>query len=141
MLLDLSLLMSVHHLQIVVFEQLGLSDIHKIADIVLRETAQLLHDRGIGVRVTQQLKEKICQDGYDRTYGARPLRREIMRVVNDGLCDAILQGELVSGDVALLDVGPDGTVVLENRRDLAQEGFNDVVVYPMTTSVEANVET
>lgn len=128
-------------MQIIVFEQLGLSDIYKIADIVLKETAELLLDRGIGVRVTQQLKEKICRDGYDSTYGARPLRREIMRVVNDGLCDAILQGEIVSGDVALLDVGADGSVVLQNRRDLAQEDFNDVVVYPMTSSVEASVET
>lgn len=127
-------------LQIVVFNQLSMADIRAIADIVLRETAELLQARGIGVRITLELKEKICQDGYDRSYGARPLRREILRVVNDGLCDAILNGSLVEGDVALLDVGPDGSVMLQNRKDLAQEDCNDVVIYPMKSSVEASVE-
>lgn len=126
--------------EIVVFEPLGLSDIHKIADIILRETAKLMHEQGICVRVTLGLKEKICKDGYDRMYGARPLRREIMRVVNDGLCDAILQGELGPGDIAILDVGPDGEVVLERHSDIPQGDYNDVVVYPIKSSVEASVE-
>ncbi|GMH41244.1 hypothetical protein BSKO_09154 [Bryopsis sp. KO-2023] len=135
--------------EVVVFDQLSMPDIHKIADIILRETAELLIPRGISLRVTLELKQKICQDGYDKSYGARPLRREIMRVVNDTLSEAILGGEIKEGDVALLDVDSEGEVVMRKGDEIPNHlvvelkngDYNDVVVYPISSgsSVQANV--
>lgn len=136
--------------EVVVFDQLSMPDIHKIADIILRETAELLAPRGISLRVTLELKQKICRDGYDKSYGARPLRREIMRVVNDTLSEAILSGEVKEGDIALLDVNAEGQVIMrrgdeiQDLVDLKAGDYNDVVVYPISSqaksSVQANVE-
>ena len=77
--------------EVVVFENLGLSECHEIANILLNEVArQLLELHGIHLHITLALKESIVKHGYDRSYGARPLRREITRVVDDTLSDAIL---------------------------------------------------
>lgn len=126
--------------EVVVFDQLKLGDIHKIADIILQEVADMLKPRGISLRVSLALKHKICEDGFDPAYGARPLRREIMRVVNDTLSDAILHEELGEGSVAFLDVDPQGEVVL--RKELPQMGadYSDVVVYPVSTKESSEVQ-
>ena len=52
------------------------------------------------------------EDGFNPSYGARPLRRAIMRLIEDCLAERILTGEIKEGDVVIMDVDPDGAIAV-----------------------------
>jgi ATP-dependent Clp protease ATP-binding subunit ClpC len=56
----------------------------------------------------------VVEEGYDPNYGARPLRRAIMRLLEDNLAEAILSGDIQDGDTALIDVDEDNNVQLSS---------------------------
>ncbi len=58
--------------------------------------------------VTTAFEDKVIDEGFDPSYGARPLRRAIMRLLEDSLAEAILTGHINDGDNALVDVDEDG---------------------------------
>jgi ATP-dependent Clp protease ATP-binding subunit ClpC len=60
--------------------------------------------------VSDRFKERVVEDGYSPSYGARPLRRAIMRLLEDSLAEAMLSGQIKDGDTAIVDVGDDGQV-------------------------------
>ncbi|KHG39712.1 MULTISPECIES: ATP-dependent Clp protease ATP-binding subunit [Aphanizomenon] len=95
---------------IIVFTQLNKDEVKQIAEIMLRDVGSRLKDKDIALEVTEAFKEKVVQEGYDPSYGARPLRRAIMRLLEDSLVEAILSGEIVDGDKAIVDVDDDGQV-------------------------------
>jgi ATP-dependent Clp protease ATP-binding subunit ClpC len=90
--------------EVVVFRQLAPEDARLIADLELASTAARMAERGLHLEVTADLMARIVEEGYDKEYGARPLRRAIVRLVDDALSDAMLKGELAEGDIARLDV-------------------------------------
>lgn len=51
-------------------------------------------------------------EGFNPTYGARPLRRAIMRLIEDCLAERILAGDIKEGDVVIMDVDPDGAIAV-----------------------------
>ena len=67
-----------------------------------------LEERKIHITLTDAAKEQIVREGYDPTYGARPLKRTIQRRVLDALALRILEGEFVEGDTVTVDAGVDG---------------------------------
>jgi len=71
-----------------------------------------LSDQGIGLVVSDEARDFLLKEGFDEEYGARPLRRTIQTYVDDALADALLAGELASGETALLTVR-DGQMVVE----------------------------
>ncbi|MDD1419661.1 ATP-dependent Clp protease ATP-binding subunit [Dolichospermum sp. ST_sed1] len=95
---------------IIVFTQLNKDEVKQIAEIMLRDVASRLKDKDITLEVTEAFKEKVVQEGYDPSYGARPLRRAIVRLLEDSLVEAILSGEIANGDKAIVDVDDDGQV-------------------------------
>lgn len=95
---------------IIVFTQLNKDEVKQIAEIMLRDVASRLKDKDIALEVTEAFKEKVVQEGYDPSYGARPLRRAIVRLLEDSLVEAILAGEIAEGDKAIVDVDDDGQV-------------------------------
>ncbi|MTJ54652.1 ATP-dependent Clp protease ATP-binding subunit [Anabaena sp. UHCC 0253] len=95
---------------IIVFTQLNKDEVKQIAEIMLRDVATRLKDKDIALEVTEAFKEKVVQEGYDPSYGARPLRRAIVRLLEDSLVEAILSGEITDGDKAIVDVDDDGQV-------------------------------
>ena len=95
---------------IIVFTQLNKDEVKQIAEIMLRDVASRLKDKDITLEVTAAFKEKVVQEGYDPSYGARPLRRAIVRLLEDSLVEAILSGEIANGDKAIVDVDDDGQV-------------------------------
>jgi ATP-dependent Clp protease ATP-binding subunit ClpC len=95
---------------IIVFTQLNKDEVKEIAEIMLRDVASRLKDKDITLEVTAAFKEKVVQEGYDPSYGARPLRRAIVRLLEDSLVEAILSGEIANGDKAIVDVDDDGQV-------------------------------
>ncbi len=83
---------------IVVFHALGEDKLAHIIDLRLQDLQNLLHDRKITIELTPEARHLIFATGYDRAYGARPLKRAIQRLVQDPLAMRILNGEVRHGD-------------------------------------------
>lgn len=96
--------------EIIVFTQLKKDEIKQIADILLKEVGTRLADKGITLEVTESFKDRVVQEGYNPSYGARPLRRAITRLLEDSLAEAMLSGEVREGDTAIVEVDDDGQV-------------------------------
>ena len=96
--------------EIVIFEPLTETELREIVDIMLREVQERLDERQVTLALTDAAKEALVQEGYDRVFGARPLRRTIERRVENPLSKRILAGEFGEGDRALVDYG-DGEYV------------------------------
>ena len=77
----------------------------EIIDIQLRGLMKRLADRKITVELTDRAKEFLVQEGYDPTYGARPLKRTIQKRVLDPLAMRVLEGEFAEGDHVVVDAG------------------------------------
>jgi ATP-dependent Clp protease ATP-binding subunit ClpB len=90
--------------EIIVFHPLTREQMRTIIDIQLRGLMKRLEDRKIRVELTDRAKDLLIAEGYDPTYGARPLKRTIQRRVLDPLAMHVLQGEFVEGDSVLIDV-------------------------------------
>lgn len=98
---------------IIVFRQLSKAEVTQIADILLREVSTRLAEQGIELEVTAKFKDRVVQEGYNPSYGARPLRRAIMRLLEDSLAEAMLAGSIKVGDTAIVDVDDRGEVKVE----------------------------
>ena len=91
---------------IVVFKALSKDDLRGIVDIQLRRLEKLLSDREIKLRLTPDAKNRLVDLGYEPQLGARPLRRAIVRELQNPLAEALLAGGYQGG--ATLEVGVDG---------------------------------
>jgi ATP-dependent Clp protease ATP-binding subunit ClpC len=114
--------------EIIVFRQLLREEVQQIAEILLKEVFQRLTDKGITLEVTQAFKARLLDEGYNPSYGARPLRRAIMRLLEDSLAEEILSGRLGDGDNAIVDVDEAGVVKIakgEPKRELLPSGAPD----------------
>lgn len=96
--------------EIIVFRQLTKDEVKEIADIMLKEVFGRLTEKGITLEVTERFKDRLIEEGYNPSYGARPLRRAIMRLLEDSLAEEILSGRIKDGDTAVVDVDESGTV-------------------------------
>ena len=88
---------------IVIFRPLGEEQLVHIVDLRLADMQKLLKDRHITLELTEAARHQLFLSGYDRAYGARPLKRAIQRLVQDPLAMKILDGEVVHGDHVLVD--------------------------------------
>ncbi len=103
--------------EIIVFRQLDNEEIKKICDILLKEVFNRLMEQGITLEVTEAFKDRLVTEGYNPSYGARPLRRAIMRLLEDSLAEEILSGRVQTGDTAIVDVDDQGKVrVLQGEK-------------------------
>jgi len=89
--------------EIIVFRQLSKNEVKEIAEIMLQEVFARLQDKGIKLSVTDAFKERLVEEGYNPSYGARPLRRAVMRLLEDSLAEEVLSGRIKDGDKALVD--------------------------------------
>ena len=88
---------------IIVFSPLGEEQLTHIIELRLDDLRTLLADRKITIELTPAAKELLFLEGYDRAYGARPLKRAIQRLVQDPLALKILEGEILHGDHVVVD--------------------------------------
>jgi ATP-dependent Clp protease ATP-binding subunit ClpB len=88
---------------IILFRPLEEAQLVRIVDLRLADLRKMLADRKISIEVTQSAKELIFKEGYDRAYGARPLKRAIQRLVQDPMAMKILDGEILHGDHVVID--------------------------------------
>jgi len=110
--------------EIIVFRQLTKEEVKRISDILLREVFGRLTEKDISLEVTERFKNRLVEEGYNPSYGARPLRRAIMRLLEDTLAEEILSGRLQEGDTAVVDVDEDGKVQIQprERKELMAQG-------------------
>jgi ATP-dependent Clp protease ATP-binding subunit ClpC len=106
--------------EIIVFRQLTKDEVKQISSILLREVCSRLTEQGITLEVTQRFQDRLVEEGYDPSYGARPLRRAIASLLEDCLAEEILSGGLKDGDTVVVDVDDEGQIqVLQgDKREL-----------------------
>ena len=107
--------------EVVIFGPLGREEIGRIVDIQLAHLRRRLEDRRIHLVVTDAAKALLGREGYDPTYGARPLKRTIQKLVQDPLALKLLEREFVEGDTVVVDVAGDQVVF---RKEVAAEVLN-----------------
>jgi ATP-dependent Clp protease ATP-binding subunit ClpC len=98
--------------EIIVFRQLTRDEVKEIAEIMLREVFGRMREKGISLSVTDAFKERLVEEGYNPSYGARPLRRAVMRLLEDSLAEEFLSGRIGEGDSAIVDVDDNKQVVI-----------------------------
>jgi ATP-dependent Clp protease ATP-binding subunit ClpB len=98
--------------EVVVFTPLDRAQISRIVDIQLAHLRRRLADRRIELEVTQEAKSLLGAEGYDPTFGARPLKRTIQRLVQDALALKILEGVFKDGDTVKVDARGDKIVLV-----------------------------
>jgi ATP-dependent Clp protease ATP-binding subunit ClpB len=93
---------------VVVFHPLAEEQLEHIIELRLADLEKLLTDRHITLELTPAARKAIFKAGYDRAYGARPLKRAIQRLVQDPLAVKILDGTVRHGDHVMVDAGKTG---------------------------------
>jgi len=101
--------------EIIVFRQLSRDEVKEIAEIMLKEVFGRMQEKGITLSVTEAFKERLVEEGYNPSYGARPLRRAVMRLLEDSLAEEFLSGRIGEGDAALVDVNEEKQVVIRKQ--------------------------
>ncbi|YP_003359282.1 Clp protease ATP binding subunit (plastid) [Cryptomonas paramecium] len=96
--------------EIIVFRQLTKNEVGRIADIMLKEVFNRISAKGIQLKVTSRFKDHLINEGYNPVYGARPLRRAVMRLLEDTLSEEYLAGKVKEGDTAIMDTDRHGKV-------------------------------
>ncbi len=101
--------------EIVEFEPLTREQIGEIVELQLERLRARLAERGLALELTDAAKEHLAEAGWDPTYGARPLKRAIQRLVENPLALQLLEGEFGEGDTVRVDV-KDGELVFEKAK-------------------------
>jgi ATP-dependent Clp protease ATP-binding subunit ClpB len=89
--------------EIIEFKQLTREQIASVAELQLGRLRQRLAEREISLELTDAAKEVIAEEGWDPSFGARPLKRAIQRLIENPLAQHLLEGEFASGDTVLVD--------------------------------------
>ncbi|MFL5971668.1 MAG: AAA family ATPase, partial [Gaiellaceae bacterium] len=98
--------------EVVEFHALNREQLGEIVELQLRRLRDRLADRGLGLELTDSAKELVTEAGWDPTYGARPLKRALQRLVENPLALRLLEGEFAEGDTVRVDA-KDGELVFE----------------------------
>jgi ATP-dependent Clp protease ATP-binding subunit ClpB len=99
--------------EIVEFHPLSKEQIADIVGLQLRRVEARLAERGLRLELTDAAREALAEAGWDPTYGARPLKRAIQRLLENPLALRLLEGEFAEGDVVRVDGGEDGLVFVK----------------------------
>jgi ATP-dependent Clp protease ATP-binding subunit ClpB len=98
--------------EVVEFHPLSREQIGEIVELQLRRLRERLADRGLSLELTDEAKELVAEAGWDPTYGARPLKRALQRLVENPLAMRLLEGDFAEGDTVRVD-SDNGELVFE----------------------------
>jgi ATP-dependent Clp protease ATP-binding subunit ClpB len=87
---------------IVIFHRLSREEITKIIDVQLERLRQMLHDRNISLQLEDSARELLAREGYDPSFGARPLKRAIQTLIQNPLAMKLLNGEVLPGQTVVV---------------------------------------
>jgi len=105
--------------EVIVFRPLGKAEVHRICDLMLKETQTKLDNRNVTLSVTEKFKDYLVSEGFDPVYGARPLKRAVKRCLEDSLAERLLLGDIRDGQEVEVDVGEEGDLLcrLSSKED------------------------
>lgn len=104
--------------EIIVFRQLTKDEVAQIAEIMLREVFERIAKKGIHLEVTEKFKGRLIDEGFNPSYGARPLRRAVQRMLEDSLAEEVLSGRIGEGDTIVIDADDNGkALILKNESE------------------------
>jgi ATP-dependent Clp protease ATP-binding subunit ClpC len=92
---------------VVMFNALEKEHIDKIIDIELKQLFNRIKDLGYTLKLSKKAKDYIAEKGFDKQYGARPLKRAIQKYVEDALAEEIINSKISEGDVIVMDLQKD----------------------------------
>ena len=96
----------------IVFHELSKEEVTTIVDLMIRRVQQQLESQGLGLELTPAAKMLLAEKGYQPELGARPLRREIQRRIEQPLSDRILRKEFVAGRTIVADASEDNNEIV-----------------------------
>src|SRR5437899_1764442 len=101
--------------EVIIFRPLTGDQIKAIADILIARVQRELRGQNMQLELTEAAKDLLAKEGFDPTFGARPLRRTIQRLIEDQLSDELLRGSFSPGDTVVVDAR-DERIVFERKR-------------------------
>ncbi len=99
--------------EVIVFQHLKKEEILEIASLYLKRVNEQAKSMGITIDLSEAVKDKLVNEGYDPNLGARPLRRAVQRFIEDPLSEEMLLGRFSEGDEILADMDEDGKVIFK----------------------------
>ena len=90
----------------IIFHPLGMGELTRIVDIQLKRLMAQVTEAGLSLTVTDAAKRELAEEGFDPTYGARPLKRVIQQRITNPLANSLLGGKAIAGQT--IEVGHDG---------------------------------
>ena len=108
---------------VIVFNALDRKEIHKIIDIELKKLYQRIETLGYHLTLSDKAKDFISDKGFDKEYGARPLKRAIQKYIEDALAEEIITSNITEGDRIFMDLEDDKeelTIKIEKTENSAQ---------------------
>ncbi len=90
--------------EIIMFSPLSTEQMLEIVDLQMKEVRARLEDHGLKVELTQEAREWLAAEGYDASFGARPLKRALQKYVESPLSISLLSGEFAEGDTVIVDL-------------------------------------
>jgi len=103
----------------VIFDPLSKIDLRGIVEIQLRLLSRMVAERGVRLEVTDAAKDRLVELGYEPAFGARPVKRVILKCLQDPLAEEMLKGGYVPGDAVKIDATADA-FTFGHERDKAQ---------------------
>jgi ATP-dependent Clp protease ATP-binding subunit ClpC len=94
---------------VVVFNTLEKEDIDKIIDIELAKLLERISELGYHLKLSKKARSFIAEKGFDKQYGARPLKRAIQKYVEDAIAEEIIKSNIQEGDSITMDIGKNDT--------------------------------
>jgi ATP-dependent Clp protease ATP-binding subunit ClpC len=107
---------------VVVFKRLTPPEMRKIVDLMVARIGQHLTDQDMKLEITSEAKDKIATEGFDKVYGARPLRRVIQRLIEDPLSEELLRFKYKAGDTIVVGIDGKGEVDITHQPATAKKG-------------------
>ena len=111
---------------VMVFNTLDRDDIHKIIDIELAKLYARIEDIGYNLKLSEKAKDYIADKGFDKDYGARPLKRAIQKYIEDALAEEIINSNLKEGDTITMDLDEKAnelTIKIKKKKKEAESWF------------------
>ncbi len=104
----------------IIFHSLNMAHLKDIVALEFKNVGRRLREIGVDLSISDAGLEKLVKEGYDPTYGARPLRRAITRLIEDPLSEEMLRTPFKYGEQVFVDVNEDGTVTFNRTEPTAE---------------------
>ena len=97
-----------------IFHALTREEISQIVEIQLKKLSSRLAEQQIQLQVTEKAKEAVADAGYDPSFGARPLKRAVIRLIETPVSHLIIAGKILPGATLTIDASPDGELIFDS---------------------------